>query len=114
MKKTFLTILLFCLLLQSCYSYRTIDLNKTKLVENKKYKIKTTDKFIKVRLIDLNDSTAVFKNGKNQNEIAISDLKAVKVRKFSVVKTVAIVPSLILIAGTGAYFAMDNKVMNGR
>jgi hypothetical protein len=60
MKITIIYLFLISLLFQSCYSYRTIDLSKTPLIVEKKYKIKQTNNFIKASLINMNDSIATF------------------------------------------------------
>ncbi|RTY94994.1 hypothetical protein [Flavobacterium sp. GT3R68] len=91
MKFTTITILILSLLLHSCYSYKTIDPGKTPLTEGKKYKIKIDDKFQKANLVSLNDSTANFKAGKKNIQIAEKDIKEIKIRKFSVLKTASLV-----------------------
>lgn len=57
-----------------------------------KYKIAEDKKLIKARLKSVIDSTATFTMGKTEKEIAVSKIKTIKVRKFSVVKTISLAP----------------------
>ncbi|MDI9311377.1 MAG: hypothetical protein QM535_14290 [Limnohabitans sp.] len=111
MKNAALLILLLPFLLQSCYSYKTINLGKTDLVEGKKYKVMQDNKLKKVSLVTTNDSIATFKNGKVQNQIPISELKDIKIRKFSVIKTIALIPMIYAI-GTSVYLLSSLSNIN--
>lgn len=87
MKKSIIYILLFSFLLQSCYSYRLVDKN-SKLVIGKKYKIKQSNKYQKIRLLSSTDSTITVRNNKNiETTITKNDIKTLKKRRFSITKT---------------------------
>jgi hypothetical protein len=91
MKSKTIILIAFSLLLQSCYSYRVIDKDSNLLI-GKKYKIKQSDKYEKVRLLSSTDSTITVNNNKNiENTISLNDIKVIKKREFSEIKTGAIV-----------------------
>lgn len=91
MKKIFLGIALI-ILCQSCYSYKQVEANPTTMVIGQKYKIERNDKTSKVVYIKAVDSAVVVsKNGKEE-QIALKDITKVRERKFSLVKTIALVP----------------------
>ena len=96
MNKRFISIIALSFLIQSCYSYKSIDLKKTSLAVGKKYKIQQNNKFIKVELIGLNYSIANFKTKDDEKQINLSELQKLKERKFSVTKTVLLPISIIL------------------
>ncbi len=100
MKSKIIILIAISLLLQSCYSYKVIDKNSN-LTIGKKYKIKQSKKYEKVRLLASTDSTITIKNNINiETTIAITDIKVIKKRKFSVGKTAIFVTSSILGGGT--------------
>lgn len=106
MKNTILYLLVVSFLLQSCYSYKTIDLKQTPLIVGKKYKIEQEVKFVKATLKTLNDSTTTFLVGKFEKQIPITNIKKIKVKKFSVLKTVSLLPitiAVIVIGFTATY-----------
>ncbi len=99
MKNTTICALLLSFLLQSCYSYKNINLKDTRLVEGKKYKIEQDNKWVKTKLLTINDSIANFKIDKNEKEISISEIQEIKIRKFDAVKTasITVLPILIVV-----------------
>ncbi|WP_394759882.1 hypothetical protein [Flavobacterium sp.] len=97
MKKSIIYIFLISFLLQSCYSYKNIDLNKTPLLVGKKYKIKKDNKFVKASLVVLNDSIANFKMGREEKQISLVEIKEIKVRKVDPVKITSLVVFPLLI-----------------
>lgn len=97
MKNTMIILIAISFLLQSCYSYKLIDVQKTPLIAEKKYKIIQSSKYENVRLLSSTDSTIVVSNLKNvQNTISIKDIKIIKKRKFSVAKTSVLVITSLL------------------
>jgi hypothetical protein len=91
MRKIFLGIALL-ILLQSCYSYKQVEANPTTMVIGQKYKIEQNNKTSKVIYIKAVDSAVVVsKNGKEE-QIALKDITKVRERKFSLIKTIALVP----------------------
>lgn len=98
MQKSILYIVLLSFLLQSCFSYKTVDKNG-EFVMGKKYKIKQANKYEKVRLLSSTDSTITVNNAKKtENTIAKNDIKKIKKRRFSIIKT-ALLPVGIAVGG---------------
>ena len=97
MKNTMIILIALSFLLQSCYSYKVIDVHKTPLIAEKKYKIMQSNKYENIRLLSSTESTVTVSNLKNvQNTIAIKDIKKMKKRKFSVAKTSVLVITSLL------------------
>jgi hypothetical protein len=88
MKKAIIISLVISFLLQSCFSYKNLNLKEKQLIVGKEYKIMQNGKFVKTKLLTLNDSIANFKIGKDKKDIKVSDIKDVKIRKISIVKTI--------------------------
>ena len=104
MKKIFSLLIIISLLLQSCVSYRIIDKNSD-LALGKKYKIKQYNLYEKVRLLLTTDSTITVKNDRNRvNTIVKNDIKTIKKRHFSVIKT-ALLPVGVAVVGVGLFLA---------
>lgn len=88
MKNTVIYLIIFAFLLQSCHSYKSIDLKETKLIVGKNYQIKQDTKFVKVKLEKVSDSTLTVLEAHTQKDIAVSEIKEIKVKQFSTLKTV--------------------------
>ena len=94
MKTTIIYLVIFSLLFQSCYSYKTIDLKNSNLKVGKTYKIKLEDKFAVAKLKAVNEnSITVVKSGVDRY-INISDIKEIKEGKVSIEKTIGFVVAL--------------------
>ena len=104
MKKT-ISFFLVLALLQSCYSYRTIDIKQVSLSNDKVYKIKTESKFFKAKLAESNDSLVKIITKGNEKQIPIADIEQIKVKKFSILKTVGIIP--IIYGGVTAIYLLS-------
>jgi hypothetical protein len=105
MKIKCLFLLAIALLLQSCYSYRTIDLNNAKLIDGKSYKILQDDKLVKVRLKNVNEGVATVNIKNTEKQIPLSDIKIIQARKFSVLKTIGLGVAVFMVVVIGAYAA---------
>jgi hypothetical protein len=106
MKNTILYLLVILFLLQSCTTYRTIDLSKTPLKLGEMYKIRQEDKFIKGKLRTIYDSTITVVVDKNEQIILLPEVNEIKQRKISALKTVGLILSILVIGG-GIYVAND-------
>jgi sulfate adenylyltransferase subunit 1 (EFTu-like GTPase family) len=94
MKNTIIYLVIFSLLLQSCQSYKTIDLKNTELKAGKTYKIKVEGKFATAKLKAISDSTiTVVKSGADRY-ITLSDIKEIKEGEFSILKTIGFIAFL--------------------
>lgn len=98
--------LLISILLQSCYSYKAIDLKTgTSLKEGKIYKINNTETLLKGKLISSNDTIIKLQIDKNEKQIPTTEVKEIKERKFSILKTVGLVP--IIYAGVTIVYVLS-------
>jgi len=97
MKTSVIYLIVISLLLQSCYTYKAIDLKDTSLVIGKNYKIRQNTKFVKSKLETVSDSTITVFEGKIQKDIPISQIKEIKESEFSTLKTVGLVLGIGLI-----------------
>jgi len=102
MKNAIVYLLVFSFLLQSCQTYKDIDITKTKLVVGKTYQIKQDTKFVKVKLEKVNDSTLTVLEGNATKVIAVSEINEIKVKKFSTLKTVFLSAGIL----TAAFVAL--------
>ncbi len=93
--KNFILFLAIGILFQSCYSYKTIENNPSKLEVGKNYKIKENRKSIALKVLSKTDSTIVYKSFFKKHEISNDAITSVKKRKFSVVKTILAVPLIL-------------------
>lgn len=96
MKNTIIYLLVFSFLLQSCHTYKAIDLKETQLVVGKNYQIKQDTKFVKAKLEKVTVSTLTVLEGNTQKDITISKIKEIKVKEFSTWKTVTLLVGLTL------------------
>jgi hypothetical protein len=112
MKKVLSFIIGLSFLLQSCYSYKKIDLKTTSLKPNKVYKINQGKTKYKGRLIGSNDSIITVKQGKVEKQIPIESISIIKKRKFSTTKTV-LLPISIVIGATAIILSTGDIVKVG-
>lgn len=85
---------LLSMVFQSCYSYKTID--NSKIIAGKKYKVKKGADFKIIRIVAISDSTIKFRAVHKQIiEMPIKDIKSIKKRKFSPLKTLVLVTTIV-------------------
>lgn len=109
MKNYILLLVFFCLMLQSCTSYKTVRNDSPTFVGGKIYKIKQGEKWMKVKVVSSDENTIKVKHKSESKFIERASITAVKERKFSVVKTVLLVPVAVTTVAVGAYIA-DPKI----
>ena len=99
MKKIILFLCWISLLFQSCYIYKTVDLQKDKIVENKKYRLNLEGSVMKkVTVKTVSDSSiTVFDNRHRLVQIPFSEIKVIKKKRFSVGKTVVFTTGTIVV-----------------
>lgn len=98
MKNT-IFLLSISILFQSCYSYHAIDYNKKVIETNQKIKVIKLDATnIKGQLSSKNKKVIFIVPNKNRELLAIpsSEIKTIKIRKFSLLKTIGIIASSAL------------------
>lgn len=97
--KKIVFLLSFIFLLQSCFSYKTIN-SKSEIKENKKIKIvKIDNHIIKGKIVSKNEKeiTIISSNKRQPLTIPISEVKNLKIKKFSYLKTLSLGVSFIII-----------------
>ncbi|MFN3752656.1 hypothetical protein [Flavobacterium sp.] len=104
MKKIFLLFAII-ILFQSCFSYKAIDNDPTKMETGKTYKIERNNKYSKVVFHNVKDNTILVSEDFEEKQIPINDITDIQKRKLSVVKTVAL--PLSIIAGLVGLFALS-------
>jgi len=96
MKNSIIYLLVISFLLQSCYSYKTISLKESQLITGKIYKIEQGDKFVKAKLKTVNDSVITVEEGNVEYSLYVKNIKEIKEREFSPLKTVGLSVGLTL------------------
>ena len=91
MKKLIL-LLLFSILFQSCFSYKSVDFNSIESEKNQKFKVAKLDRTnIKGRLVSINEKTMILENNGESQTILKDEINYVKVRKFSILKSAGVI-----------------------
>ncbi len=104
MKKIFLAVAVI-VLFQSCFSYKAMDNDPSKMETGKTYKIERNHKYTKVVFHNIKDSTILVSEDFKEQQIPIKDITNIEKRKFSIVKTVAL--PLSIVAGLVGLFALS-------
>jgi hypothetical protein len=102
MKKLFL-LLSFSILLQSCSSYKSIDYNNIENEKKQNFEVSKLDREkIKGRLVSKNEKIIILETKVGIQTIPIEEIYGVKVKKFSILKTVG----LIIVTPYGLVFLL--------
>ena len=81
-------LLLFLILFQSCYSYKTVNYNSIPIEKKQKVKVKGVGgTYIKGTLVSKNEQILTLNNNSQLQKIPVSEIYEVKVRKFSILKS---------------------------
>ena len=115
--KKFIFLLSFSILFQSCFSYKTVDYNNIAIEKKQKFEVSGLGgKNIKGRLVSKNEQLMILENNGQLQEMPVSEIYEVKVRKFSILKSTgllgatyaAIVVGILIaiIAGGGGLVVM--------
>jgi len=101
--KNIIFLILFSFLFQSCFSYKSLDFNNIKSEKNQKFEVAKIDRTnVKGRLVSIDENRMILENnGKNQT-ILKDEIYDVKVRKFSILKTITGLGSSYVFIGIGA------------
>jgi hypothetical protein len=87
--RKFIFLLSFSILFQSCFSYKTVDYNNIVIEKKQKFEVLGVGGTnIKGRLVSKNDRLMILENNGQLQEISVDEIDEVKVRKFSILKTV--------------------------
>jgi hypothetical protein len=86
--KNFSSLLLFLILFQSCFSYKTVDFNSIPIEKKQKVEVKGVGgTYIKGTLVSKNEQILTLNNNSQLQKIPVSEIYEVKVRKFSILKS---------------------------
>jgi len=104
--KNFSSLLLFLILFQSCFSYKTVDFNSIPIEKKQKVEVKGVGgTYIKGTLVSKNKQILTLNNNGQLQTIPVSEIYEVKVRKFSILKSSGVLAgSVILTAVFSAVF----------
>ena len=100
-------LLLFLILFQSCYSYKTVNYNSIPIEKKQKYKVKGVGGIkIEGTLFSKNEQILTLdKNGQLQ-KIPVSEIYEVKVRKFSILKSSGVLAISVTAALSAIFIAI--------
>ena len=99
MKKLIL-LLLFSILFQSCFSYKSVDFNSIESEKNQKFKVAKLDRTnVKGRLVSIDENTIILEKKDESQSIHKDEIYDIKVRKFSILKSAGTVVGAFGIAG---------------
>ena len=85
--KNFLGLLLV-LLLQSCFSYKTVEYNNIEASKKQKFEIKKLDRTkIKGRIVSINENEITLEKKGKLKTVVKEEISEVKLKKFSIIKT---------------------------
>lgn len=108
MKKIYL-LLGMTILLQSCYSYKSVEVNPKTMILGQTYKIERNHKTSKVVYTQNADSAIFVMQHGVEERIPIKNITSAKAQKFSLAKTLVWVPvtlvavTALVVYGTGDY-----------
>ena len=96
--KKFIFLLSFSILFQSCFSYKTVDYNNIAIEKKQKFEVSGVGgKNIKGRLVSKNEQLMILKNNGELQEVPVSEIYEVKVRKFSILKSLSVVAGPVVL-----------------
>ena len=115
--KKFIFLLSFSILFQSCFSYKTVDYNNIAIEKKQKFEVlRVGGTNIKGRLVSKNDQLMILENNGQLQEMPVSEIYEVKVRKFSILKSTGLLGAtyaailvgilIAIIAGGGGLVVM--------
>jgi hypothetical protein len=90
--KKLLFLLSFSILFQSCYSYKSIDYSNIEIDKKQKLEVLMLNKTsMKGQLVSKNEKTMILESKDGQGAIPVEQINAVKVRKFSFLKSAGLI-----------------------
>ncbi|MDC1540540.1 hypothetical protein N8480_07730 [Flavobacteriaceae bacterium] len=101
--KKLIILLSFSILFQSCFSYKTVDYNTIAAEKNQKFEVlEVGGTTIKGRLVSKNKQTMILEKKGHPQKISVNEIYEVKVRKFSILKTVGAIGGAYVFIGIAA------------
>ena len=90
--KKLIFLLLFSILFQSCFSYKSVDFKSNSIEKKQKFKVTKLDRTnIKGRLVSKNEKTMILENNEGLQTILKDEIYDMKVRKFAILKSFGVV-----------------------
>ena len=97
--KKLIFLFLFSILFQSCFSYKTVDFNNIAIEKKQNFELEKLDSSeLTGRLVSKNEKIIVLENNRGLQTILKSEIQEVKVRKFSILKSVGTAGSIYFVA----------------
>ena len=101
--KNIILLLLISILFQSCYSYKSVEYNNITADKKQKIEVKMLDRTnFKGQLVSKDETTIVLENKRRTQTIQKDKIYDLKVRNFSILKTIKGAASLYIYIGIGA------------
>ncbi|MCF6306319.1 MAG: hypothetical protein L3J09_00005 [Flavobacteriaceae bacterium] len=86
-----------CILLTSCFGYKSIELTSSEITVGKKHQITTVDSTtIDAIIVNVTDNTVSIQKKETQSEIPFSKIKTIKKNKFSFLKSGLLTLTIII------------------
>jgi hypothetical protein len=105
--KNFSSLLLFLILFQSCFSYKTVDFNSIPIEKKQKVEVKGVGgTHIKGTLVSKNEQILTLNNNGQLQKIPVSEIYEVKVRKFSILKSSGVLAISVTAALSAIFIAI--------
>jgi hypothetical protein len=105
--KNFSSLLLFLILFQSCFSYKTVDFNSIPIKKKQKVEVKGVGgTYIKGTLVSKNEQILTLNNNSQLQKIPVSEIYEVKVRKFSILKSSGVLAISVIAALSAIFIAI--------
>ena len=105
--KNFSSLLLFLILFQSCFSYKTVDFNTIPIEKKQKVEVKGVGgTYIKGTLVSKNEQILTLNNNGQLQKIPVSEIYEVKVRKFSLLKSSGVLAISVTAALSAIFIAI--------
>jgi hypothetical protein len=105
--KNFSSLLLFLILFQSCFSYKTVDFNNIPIKKKQKVEVKGVGgTYIKGTLVSKNEQILTLNNNSQLQKIPVSEIYEVKVRKFSILKSSGVLAISVTAALSAIFIAI--------
>ena len=108
MKNSIIYFLVISFLLQSCYTYKAVDLKNTQLIVGENYKITYQETTETAKLMVVNDSVITVLVDNAEKDISVSNIREIKKRYSAVLSTFGLLIGVTLIVG-GAVIVSDLK-----
>lgn len=109
MKQLKTVILIFTLLLQSCYTYKSIDIKSNELEAGKMYRMMVNEKEFTARIVAIKSDNIQITTKKNRATIPLNEVHSIKKKKQQTLLTMGIIAVATAVL---VYLVKDNNQEN--